>query len=127
MTIVSISLNEKSLHALDKLLNDKGFVGRSEVIRTALRLLEAEEKEKDTLKGITNAVLLVKHDEKYAEEILAIRHEHQTLIETHLHTHLENHSCLELFVLKGKAEQIRKLANDLETSKRTELVKLVVT
>ena len=63
MTIVSISLPEKFLKEIDEIADDMGFAGRSEVIRTGLRLLLDEKKAKEKLKGEIDAILLVIHDD----------------------------------------------------------------
>lgn len=78
------------------------------------------------MKGTMDAVMLIKHIEKNTEAILTIRHQFEHLIKTHVHTHLENHKCLELLILSGDAERIKKLASALETSKKAEFVKLII-
>lgn len=119
-----MSIDNESISELDSLVQ-KGFSGRSEVIRSAINLLSKEEKAKEKLTGNIEAVLLVKHEEKHSQSISKIRHEFQDLIQSHLHTHLANHECLEIFFIKGDSKKIIKFLNTLETSKKTKLVKLV--
>ena len=64
MTIVSISLNEEILGKINKLQKILGFSGRSEIVRAGIRNLLAEEKERQDLTGLLQAVLLVIHDER---------------------------------------------------------------
>ncbi len=123
--IISASIDEESSNILNK-LEAQGFSGKSEVIRSGLRLLWDDHQNKSRLKGIIDAVLLVKHNEKNSEAITKIRHQFQHLIQTNLHMHLENHKCLELFLLKGEAQHVQKLTKALETSKKADLVKLIV-
>lgn len=124
--IISLSLNETIINELDKIQKEQGYSGRSEVIRSALRLLINEEKQKYNLKGIIEGVLIAINQEKYNDEISKIRHQFNDIIKTQIHNHLENHKCLQIFVLKGDSEQIKLLINKLETSKKAEYVKLVV-
>lgn len=126
MAVVSVSLNEKMLCDLDELQEEKGYTGRSEIVRDALRLLLAEQKEQSKLKGYIDAVLFTIHDEKDTEEISALRHKHQPLIRTQIHNHLESGNCLELFVLRGDAKKITKLADEFQANRKIEFVKLVV-
>lgn len=126
MPIVSISLNQKILDEIDTLQNEMGFSGRSEAIRAGIRMLLADKREKDDLFGVIDATLLVIHDEKYSALVSKIRHDFQSLIKTQIHNHLENQKCLEIFVIKGDAEKIRKMTNTFETNKSLDYVKLVV-
>lgn len=125
MKIVSVSLDEETLNKIEQ-FQQKGYRGRSEVFRAAIKSLEEKESEHAKLKGVVNAVLMVKHEEKYAESLMSIRHTYQSLIQTHIHTHLEDHTCLELFMLKGPGERIKKLIEAYQTSKKVKLVKLLV-
>ena len=68
LTIVSVSLNEEILHEMDKLQKALGFSGRSEIIRAGIRNLLSEEKKRQDLIGLLNALFLVIHDEESDEE-----------------------------------------------------------
>ena len=126
MTIISISLNEKILRETDRIQKELGFSGRSEVIRAGLRMLVADKNEKSKLKGIIDGVLLIIHDDQKSGEVSVIRHKFEGLIKTQVHNHLENHKCLEIFVLNGDAEKIKKLNEEFQASKKIDFVKLIV-
>ena len=124
--IISMSLNEKILGEIDKIQKDMGFSGRSETIRAGLRMLITDKREKSKLKGIIDAVLLVIHEDKNSEEFSILRHRHEELIKTQVHNHLENHKCLEILILKGNAEDVKKLAEGFQTNRKIDFVKLIV-
>ena len=126
MTIVSISLPEKFLKEIDEIADDMGFAGRSEVIRTGLRLLLDEKKAKEKLKGEIDAILLVIHDDKFSKNITEIHHRHDDIVKTQLHNHLENNKCFQVFLLKGEAKNIVRLSEEFQTSRKTDTVKLIV-
>jgi CopG family nickel-responsive transcriptional regulator len=126
MPIVSISLNQKILDEIDTLQAEMGFSGRSEAIRAAIRMFIADKKDKDHLVGVIDATLFVIHDEKHTALVSKIRHDFPQLIKTQIHNHLENQKCLEIFVIKGDAEKIRKMTNTFQTNKNLDFVKLVV-
>lgn len=125
MKIISISVNEETDKAIQELIKSKGFAGRSEVVRKAISKL-AEEETISALKGEIDAILLVRHPEKHTESLMEVRHAHQNLVQTHIHTHLQSHECLELFILKGQAEKIKNLHEKYEISKKVSSVKLIV-
>ena len=126
MPIVSVSLNQKILHDIDTLQEEMGFSGRSETIRAAIRMLLADKREKDDLKGTIDATLFVIHDEKASDKVSTIRHDYQDLIKTQIHNHLENQKCLEIFVIRGDAKRIKYMTNAFQVNKNLDYVKLFV-
>ncbi len=126
MPIVSVSLNQRILQRIDAVQEEMGFSGRSEAIRAAIRMLIADKKEKDDLSGVIDATLLVIHDEKSSQWVSNIRHDFQDLIKTQVHNHLENEKCLEIFVVNGDAERIKKMTRSFQTHKNLDYVKLIV-
>jgi len=126
MAIISISLNDNILKNIDKLKEDLGFTGRSEVIRAGLRMLISDTREKSKLAGKVEGVMLAIHDDKYTEDATNIRHKHKKVIRTHIHNQLENQKCLEILVVEGNSADIINLANDFQTNKKMESAKLFV-
>jgi CopG family nickel-responsive transcriptional regulator len=126
MAIVSVSLNERILREIDAIQDEMGFSGRSETIRAAIRMLMADKREKDNLIGVLDATLLVIHDEKSSDAVSKIRHDFSDLVKTQVHNHLENHKCLEIFVVKGEAKRIKMMNNSFQINKNMDYVKLVV-
>jgi CopG family nickel-responsive transcriptional regulator len=123
MGIVSVSLNDKILKDIDKLEKELGFSGRSEVIRAGVRLLINDEKGKSKLTGEINGVILVVNDERHNEEVSKIRHDHNEVIKTQIHNHLESQKCLQVFIIKGNAERVKDFIKKLETCRKTEHVR----
>lgn len=124
--IISMSLDEETLTNLDTLQKELGFSGRSETIRQCIRLFTNEQKQSRKLSGEINGIVLVAHPDEHTEKVSAIRHAYQSIIKTQIHNHLENHSCLELFIIKGPAENVKRMIRDLQGSKKMTLVKLLV-
>lgn len=125
MPIVSISLNEEILSEIDKLQRTMGFSGRSEIIRAGIRNLVSEEKQRETLSGKIHAILMIIHDEESEQVVTAIKHNHENLIGTHLHSKVDGNKCMELFLLHGDAQKIGTMTRDFKTNKKMENVKLV--
>ncbi|HVI20709.1 MAG TPA: CopG family ribbon-helix-helix protein [Bacillus sp. (in: firmicutes)] len=125
MTIVSISLSKDLLDDLNKLQKRLGFTGRSEIIRASVRTMLSEEKKKEDLIGDIHALFLVTHDEKSDDEINNMRHTYDKLITTHLHNKIDRDRCLEIFVLKGNANQIRGMNKLFQSNKKMDNVKLI--
>jgi CopG family nickel-responsive transcriptional regulator len=125
VTIVSISLSKDLLDDLNKLRKRLGFTGRSEIIRASVRTMLSEEKKKEDLIGDIHALFLVTHDEKSDDEINNMRHTYDKLITTHLHNKIDRDRCLEIFVLKCNANQIRGMNKLFQSNKKMDNVKLI--
>jgi CopG family nickel-responsive transcriptional regulator len=125
--IVSISLNDEILSEIDKLQKSMGFSGRSEIIRAGIRNLISEEKQRSNLSGLIHAILMIIHDEESEQIVTGIKHNHEELIGTHLHSKIEGNKCMELFLLHGEAEKVDIMTKDFKTNKKMDHVKLVIT
>jgi CopG family transcriptional regulator, nickel-responsive regulator len=125
--IVSISLNDEILLEIDKLQKSMGFSGRSEIIRAGIRNLISEEKQRSNLSGLIHAILMIIHDEESEQIVTGIKHNHEELIGTHLHSKIEGNKCMELFLLHGEAEKVDIMTKDFKTNKKMDHVKLVIT
>lgn len=119
--IISISLPEETLQQLDRLTKEQELSGRSETIRQGLRLLQREHKSRTKVSGNIHAILSVIHT--HQRDVASLTHDYQPVIVTHLHHHLKEDHCLDVFVLKGDATRIRKLVESLERDKKISNVK----
>jgi CopG family nickel-responsive transcriptional regulator len=127
LTIVSVSLNEDILTEIDKLQKTLGFSGRSEIVRAGIRNLLAEEKDRQNLSGHLFAVLLAIHDEKSDDQVTEMGHGYDKLITTHIHNKIDGDRCLEIFMLKGDAEEIKDMTKKFKSNKKMDHVKLIST
>ncbi len=122
---MSVSLNEDIMNEMDKLQKTLGFSGRSEIVRAGIRNMLSEEKQRNDLTGLIHSLLLVIHDEKSDDEISNMRHSYDKLINTHLHSKIDRNRCLEIFLLRGEAEEIRHMTKDFQSNKKMDNVRLI--
>jgi CopG family transcriptional regulator, nickel-responsive regulator len=122
---VSVSLNEGIMTEMDKLQKALGFSGRSEIVRAGIRNMLSEEKQRNDLTGMLHSLLLVIHDEKSDDKISNMRHSYDRLINTHLHSKIDRNRCLEIFLLRGEAEEIRHMTRDFQSNKKMDNVRLI--
>jgi len=126
MTIISISLNENILKDIEKIQNEHGYSGRSEVIRASVRLLISESKDTERLFGEINSILLVIHHHDSENAVSDIKHNFKDITKTQIHSHFEKEKCLELFVLQGDAGRIKEMYRIFKINKKMDIVKLIV-
>lgn len=126
MPIISISLNEKLLEEIDKIKDEIGFSGRSEVIRASARMLIADNKEKEELSGEINSILVLIHNQEVEDSVTEIKHDFEDIINTQIHSHLKENKCMEIFILDGSADRIKELSKMFQKSRKIDYVKLIV-
>lgn len=126
MVIVSVSLNNKILEEIDRIEHEMGYSGRSEVIRSGIRLLISENKENEKLAGEINAILIIIHNQDKEDIVSDIKHDFEDVTSTQIHNHLKNNKCLEIFVLNGQSDRIINFVKQFKISGKMDYVKLVV-
>ena len=109
MTVVSVSMPESLLARLDAFADEHGYTGRSEVVREAARNLLGEFDDRALAERDLMGVVTVLFDfETSAVEsrMTRLRHEHEDLVSSNVHTHVGDHHCVELFILEGTLAEI---------------------
>jgi CopG family nickel-responsive transcriptional regulator len=125
LPIVSVSLNDDILKEMDVLQKALGFSGRSEIVRAGIRQLAAEEKDRQNLVGFIHALLMVVHSEESEKQVTDMKHGYDELVQTHLHSKIRGDRCLEVFLLKGQAEGVKKMTKEFQSNKKMDHVKLI--
>ncbi len=125
MPIVSISINDDLLAEMEVLKKELGYTGKSELLRAALRTLIAEKKERATLVGQVSSILIASHNEEAEEVVTGLKHKYERCVNTHLHSKQESGKCLELFILKGEASDVRRMLNEFQKNRKIDYAKLV--
>jgi CopG family nickel-responsive transcriptional regulator len=124
--IISISLDEKLLDEIDQVGSSMSFSGRSDTIRSGMKLLIDDVKEKDRLKGHVECVLIFMHNKDSETAFVKTKHKYDEIITTQVHSNFCNDKCLEACVLHGPAEKVIAFFSEIRRNKRADYVKLVV-
>lgn len=124
-----ISINNRLLKHFDDLISEKGYFNRSEAIRDLIRNALVEEKWREAKEDLVGTVTLVydHHTRELADKLTDQQHSHHHAIISALHVHLDAHHCLEVVVVKGKAEEIKRMADELIGTKGVKHGKLTTT
>jgi CopG family nickel-responsive transcriptional regulator len=111
-----ISLGRDLLARFDRLVAERGYASRSEAFRDLIRgaLVEDEWRSGGEVAG---AVTLVydHHKKDLVGRLTDIQHDAQRLIISTQHVHLDHDHCLEIIAVRGRAEEVRKLAESLRS------------
>ncbi len=125
MTVVSLSLPERMVKSMDEIQESVGFSGRSELVRSAIRLLLEETREKESLKGPTSAILVVTHDKEDEESVTRIKHKFEDVVRTHVHSKVTAQDCVELFLVQGEGQEVVAMSKAFQRDRGIRNVRLV--
>lgn len=113
-----ISLPKDLLEKFDKLISNKSYSNRSEAFRDMIRqeLIKKEWQEGDNIAG---AITLIydHHKRELVNKLTDIQHDHQKVIISTQHIHLDHDNCLEIIAVKGHPKDAQKLADTLKAVK----------
>jgi CopG family nickel-responsive transcriptional regulator len=128
ITRIGVSLPKNLLEEFDNIIKTRGYSSRSEAIRDAIRSYIMEykwlEKEEGEIVGVVNVVY--DHSVKgISDMIISLQHDFLDVITTTLHVHLNRDYCLEMILVKGDMNRVKKLVDRIATIKGVTNVKLI--
>lgn len=114
-TRFGISIDSDLLESFDRLLTRKGYENRSEAIRDLIRAAIVEEKQESGNEEMVGTVTMVynHHVRDLSDKLTEHQHQHHHQVVSALHVHLDAHNCLEVLILRGTAQDIRKISDEL--------------
>jgi CopG family nickel-responsive transcriptional regulator len=107
-----VSVPSDLLEKFDTLVRKRGYVGRSEAIRDAMRafIAEADWKTEDG-HNVASLNIVYTHKPKLMSELLRVQHESEVNVVSTVHIHISRTHCLEVITMKGKSDNIERLSN----------------
>ncbi len=130
MAVVSVSMPDELLERIDEFSEEHGYTGRSEVVREAARNLLGEfedtKLEDRDLMGVVT--ILFDYDSTDVERrLMHLRHDHDEVVTSHIHNHVGEHYCMELFILEGSMADISTFVGKVRATKDTLTIDYSVT
>lgn len=128
LTRFGVSMDEKLLQKFDLLIEQKSYQNRSEAIRDLVREAILQQTYTNNSEFVAGAILLFydHHHNGLVNEMMNIQHEFHDQILTTTHLHIDHDNCLEVIVVKGYAEQLNQLSDQLISLKGVFYGKLTV-
>jgi CopG family nickel-responsive transcriptional regulator len=114
MQRVTITLDDGLMADLDRIIAVRGYQNRSEAIRDLARtgLEQAAIEVTDSRPCVAALVYVYDHEARELPKRLTQEfHHHHDLSQATLHVHLDEDSCLEVTVLKGRGAEVQAFAN----------------
>jgi len=113
MQRVTITIDDELMTELDRIIAARGYQNRSEAIRDLARAgirqaAETLDKQRDCVAAL---VYVYDHNARQLSKRLADTfHDHHELSLASMHAHLDYDSCMEVTILRGKADKVQHFA-----------------
>lgn len=109
-----VAMAQPLLEAFDALVTERGHVNRSHALRDLVR----RELDRDAWKLGAECVATISlvydhHARDLTERLTELQHDHEHLIVSALHVHLDHAHCLEVIAARGPARELEALADAL--------------
>ncbi len=106
-----VSVPEELLSEFDKIVEKRGYIGRSEAIRDAMRLYISEVEWESEQEGKAATLTVVyKHTPTLMTGLVKAQHVADAEVISSTHVHLTHSHCLEVMTIRGQRNAIEKLA-----------------
>lgn len=126
-----VSIEERLLDSFDQLLSRRAYATRSEALRDLIReslvqsRLETSQQKIEVIGSLT--LIYDHHAHELAKRMAEIQHANDGMVISVLHVHISHDDCMEVIVLRGFGEEVRRLADSLLSLKGVKHGKLFVT
>ena len=126
---IGVAINSDLLDKFDRLIAQRGYTNRSEAFRDMIRDELVEKAWESPESPVVGTVTLVydHHVRLLSEKLTDIQHAHHRSILSTLHVHLDHDHCLEVLVVRGKAADVRRIADALISAKGVKHGRLTIT
>lgn len=122
-----VSLEENLMRDLDRLVEAENLPNRSRAIGYLVKKNTIAQKWQSDEVVAGAVVVIYDHSQlEMHKEVNAIQHNYNCLILSGQHIHLDDHNCLEVIAVRGRAEKLIKLSNKFKSLKGIKNVELVM-
>jgi CopG family nickel-responsive transcriptional regulator len=120
-----VSIPEELLSQFDDIVREKGYIGRSEAIRDAMRMYIDKHLEETEERGEFASLNIVYHHKpSLMTTLLKLQHDSEAEVISTVHTHITKKYCFEILTIRGTDDGITRLANKIEGLSGIEYSKL---
>lgn len=113
ITRFGVSIDDELLGKFDQLIARKGYTNRSEAIRHLIRDSLVQTEWESTSQETIGTITLVynNHTRELSDLLTHLQHLHYGSIISTTHIHLDKENCLEVLIVRGQSEEIKKISD----------------
>jgi CopG family nickel-responsive transcriptional regulator len=113
-----ISIPQKLSRQFDKYLKKKNYTSRSEAIRDLIRQALIQEEIEQNVEVVAVVSLLYNHHKReLSERLIELQHSKNQIVLSSTHIHLDHHNCIEVIIMRGLSQDVKRLADTLIATK----------
>ncbi|MGA2596272.1 MAG: nickel-responsive transcriptional regulator NikR [Bryobacteraceae bacterium] len=126
---IGVAIDSDLLQKFDELIASRGYNNRSEAFRDLIRDELVERAWDNPDSEVVGTVTLVydHHVRLLNEKLTGMQHSHFHQILSTLHVHLDHDNCLEVLVVRGKASDVKTIADAIISTKGVKHGRLTIT
>ena len=126
---IGVAIDAGLLEKFDQLIARRGYTNRSEAFRDLIRdaLVEKTWEAPDAKVVGTVTIVYDHHVRLLNEKLTDLQHEYYHHMLSTLHVHLDHDNCLEVLVVRGRAADVRRIADTLISTKGVKHGRLSIT
>ncbi len=112
---IGVAIDRELLRRFDRHITGRGYTNRSEAFRDLIRGEMVETAWESSQREVVGTVTLVydHHVHLLNEKLVDVQHDFHKRILSTLHVHLDRDHCLEVLVVRGKAAEVKRVADAL--------------
>lgn len=110
-----ISMPDDLLGRFDEIIEQQGYANRSEAIRDIIRDYLIQRYSEQPAGHIVGTITIIydHHTRGLESRLVHIQHQDIESIRCSTHVHLDDDNCIEVLVVQGEAEAVRKIADNI--------------
>ena len=126
LTRTTLAIERDLLASFESWMAHHGYTNRSEAVRDLIRAALVETEWADPNAAVA-AVLSIIYDHSasmLAQHLTNLQHEDHHAILCSQHVHLDHRKCLEVILMRGRAAQLRRVADAIVATRGVKAAKL---
>jgi CopG family transcriptional regulator, nickel-responsive regulator len=119
MERITITIDDDLLESIDAMAERRGYPSRSEAIRELLReAANRDHAQAGRAPCVAALTYVFDHEVRdLSQRLVTAQHDHHDLAVATTHVHFDHHTCLEVAILRGPTDAVRKLADSITTQR----------
>ena len=111
---VSLSIEKPLFDRLEKLVRQSGYTNRSEFVRDLVRDRLVQEQWKGAGNALATLTIIYDHPSReLGSRLTGIQHHHAGRVLAATHGHLDERLCAEMIMMRGPADELTHLSDDI--------------
>lgn len=124
----ALAIDRDLLDKFDAWMASHGYTNRSEAVRDLIRSALVEDEWSDSGAEVVASLSIIYDHAAHslAQQLAKLQHEDHHAILCSQHVHLDHDNCLEVIVLRGKAEQLRCVSDAIVATRGVKAGKMTL-